>query len=61
MLITDANGVTRQSLAAAARQRGIPELNVPAEVVTVDKLPVLGTGKVDYQALQKLISEKVDA
>jgi acyl-[acyl-carrier-protein]-phospholipid O-acyltransferase/long-chain-fatty-acid--[acyl-carrier-protein] ligase len=61
VLVTDANGATRQSLASAARQKGIAEINVPAEVVTVEALPLLGTGKTDYPAVQKLVDQRLPA
>jgi acyl-coenzyme A synthetase/AMP-(fatty) acid ligase len=32
---------------------------VPAEVLIVEKLPLLGSGKIDYQALQKFVAERV--
>ena len=32
---------------------------VPAEVLIVEKLPLLGSGKIDYTALQKFVAERV--
>jgi acyl-[acyl-carrier-protein]-phospholipid O-acyltransferase / long-chain-fatty-acid--[acyl-carrier-protein] ligase len=32
---------------------------VPAEIVVVDKLPLLGSGKIDNLALAKLVQERV--
>ena len=32
---------------------------VPAEVLIVEKLPLLGSGKIDYPALQKFVAERV--
>jgi acyl-[acyl-carrier-protein]-phospholipid O-acyltransferase/long-chain-fatty-acid--[acyl-carrier-protein] ligase len=34
---------------------------MPAEVVAVEKLPVLGTGKIDNVAVTKLIKERFAA
>jgi acyl-[acyl-carrier-protein]-phospholipid O-acyltransferase/long-chain-fatty-acid--[acyl-carrier-protein] ligase len=31
-----------------ARDRGIAEIMVPRDVMVVDQLPLLGTGKTDY-------------
>ena len=31
---------------------------VPAEVVVVDKVPVLGSGKLDYVGVAKLVKER---
>ena len=34
---------------------------MPAEVIVLDKLPLLGSGKVDFMALQKFVREQVAA
>jgi hypothetical protein len=31
---------------------------VPRDVVVVPKIPLLGTGKVDYPAVQRLVAER---
>jgi acyl-[acyl-carrier-protein]-phospholipid O-acyltransferase/long-chain-fatty-acid--[acyl-carrier-protein] ligase len=59
VLVTQAEGLDRQHLLAAARRRGLSELLVPAETLTVDALPLLGTGKTDYPAVQKLVEERL--
>ena len=41
-------------LAEWARAHGAPELAVPRRIVKVGELPVLGTGKTDYVAIQKM-------
>ena len=38
-----------------ARQHGISELQIPRQFVHVDRVPLLGTGKIDYPAAQKLL------
>ena len=58
VLVTDAQGLDRQGLAQAARTRGLSEINVPSEVVTVPAMPLLGTGKIDYPAVQRLVEER---
>ena len=37
-----------------ARAKGAPELMVPSEILVVDKLPLLGSGKPDYVAAAAL-------
>jgi acyl-[acyl-carrier-protein]-phospholipid O-acyltransferase/long-chain-fatty-acid--[acyl-carrier-protein] ligase len=59
VLVTDRSGATRGELVAAARERGIAELMIPAEVVVVDRLPLLGTGKPDNPAIAKLVAERL--
>ncbi|SKA27756.1 acyl-[ACP]--phospholipid O-acyltransferase [Consotaella salsifontis] len=49
VLLTEAEGATRESFTSFARGRGANELMMPAELRVVEKLPVLGTGKVDYR------------
>ena len=62
VLVTDAVGLDRSGIGQALRQRGLSELNLPAEVVHVEALPLLGTGKTDYPAIQKMLAErKADA
>ncbi|MCZ4280865.1 acyl-[ACP]--phospholipid O-acyltransferase [Kiloniella laminariae] len=58
ILATDCPKATRSILLAMAQEQGISELMIPREVEILDKLPVLGTGKTDYQSLQQqLVSE----
>ena len=53
LLITDARQAELAELRRHVRARGHPELYVPAAVKTVDELPLLGTGKVDYRTLEQ--------
>ena len=61
VLVTEASGASRAALQAHARQKGVSDLMVPAEVMTVDKLPLLGTGKIDLVALASLMQERPSA
>jgi acyl-[acyl-carrier-protein]-phospholipid O-acyltransferase/long-chain-fatty-acid--[acyl-carrier-protein] ligase len=54
LLVTTQRNAGSGMLLSAARDRGIGEIMVPREVMVVDKLPLLGTGKTDYPAVQKL-------
>jgi acyl-[acyl-carrier-protein]-phospholipid O-acyltransferase/long-chain-fatty-acid--[acyl-carrier-protein] ligase len=54
LLVTTQQNAAARTLLSAARDRGIAEIMVPREVMVVDKLPLLGTGKTDYPAVQKL-------
>jgi len=52
LFTTDAS-LERDGLVDAARRLGVPELAVPRRIHRVPSLPLLGTGKIDYAALQR--------
>jgi acyl-[acyl-carrier-protein]-phospholipid O-acyltransferase/long-chain-fatty-acid--[acyl-carrier-protein] ligase len=57
VLITDQTDATRAALAAAAREAGLPEIFVPRSIAHVAKVPILGTGKIDYVSAGKMALE----
>jgi acyl-[acyl-carrier-protein]-phospholipid O-acyltransferase / long-chain-fatty-acid--[acyl-carrier-protein] ligase len=54
LLVSDAPAVRRDALVEAAHHEALPEIAVPRDVVTVAALPLLGSGKTDYAAVQRL-------
>ena len=60
-LITTAPAATRDALVAAFRARALPELMIPRAILAVDALPLLGSGKTDYAAVQKLAAASVES
>lgn len=54
VLVTDFQGAERSALAAQAKTEGFPELWVPRSIIKVAEIPVLGTGKVNFGAVQDL-------
>ena len=46
--------LSREQLQQAARENGLPEIAIPRAIRLLDALPVLGTGKTDYQTLKAL-------
>ncbi|MDR3461223.1 MAG: AMP-binding protein, partial [Beijerinckiaceae bacterium] len=58
ILVTQAPDATRADFAAVARKQGMSELSVPDEIVTVPDVPLLGSGKIDLPALQRLVEER---
>lgn len=54
ILLTEHAELTRQALIEAGQQMAVSELHVPREVVSVETIPVLRSGKVDYQGVSRL-------
>jgi acyl-[acyl-carrier-protein]-phospholipid O-acyltransferase/long-chain-fatty-acid--[acyl-carrier-protein] ligase len=61
VLVTQQKGASRAQLASFAKSRHASELMLPSEVWVVDKLPLLGSGKVDVVELAKLVAERAAA
>ncbi|MEA2987490.1 MAG: acyl-[acyl-carrier-protein]-phospholipid O-acyltransferase [Alphaproteobacteria bacterium] len=59
ILVTQQKDATRSQFMAFARERGASELMIPAEIMILDKMPLLGSGKVDLVTLAKLVHERV--
>jgi len=60
-MVTDRQGATRSEFMVYARSKHASELMLPAEVVVLDKLPMLGSGKVDQLAIEKFVKEQAAA
>jgi acyl-[acyl-carrier-protein]-phospholipid O-acyltransferase/long-chain-fatty-acid--[acyl-carrier-protein] ligase len=58
VLVTDRKDASRSAFQAYAKAKGASELMIPAEVLVVDKVPVLGSGKLDYVGVGKLVQER---
>lgn len=54
VLVTDNNDANRQSINEYFKKQNYPDLSVPKKVVFVERLPLLGTGKLDYIMIQKV-------
>jgi len=61
ILVTDHAGAESVRLSEWARENGAPELAVPKKIIKLDAIPVLGTGKTDYVAIQKLVEDALKA
>lgn len=57
VLFTQSAGADRASFNAFAKTRGAQDLMVPAQVHVVDSIPVLGSGKVDFAAVNALAAD----
>ena len=61
IMVTNKHGATRSDFIAYARSKHASELMFPAEVIVLDKLPMLGSGKVDNIAVAKFVREQAAA
>ena len=58
VLVTERRDASRAAFQAFAKAKGAAELMIPAEVLVVDKVPVLGSGKLDYVGVATLVRER---
>jgi acyl-[acyl-carrier-protein]-phospholipid O-acyltransferase / long-chain-fatty-acid--[acyl-carrier-protein] ligase len=56
VLVTEKEGATRAAFQAYTKPRGASDLMMPAEVIVVGKLPVLGSGKADLVSVARLVA-----
>jgi acyl-[acyl-carrier-protein]-phospholipid O-acyltransferase/long-chain-fatty-acid--[acyl-carrier-protein] ligase len=54
VLLTEQPGADRKALVETARRLGVSELAIPRVVQVVERVPLLGTGKLDYRAVSEL-------
>ena len=54
ILVTDRQDADVSALLAHAQSLGAPELAVPRRIVKAPEIPVLGSGKTDYVAIQRM-------
>lgn len=53
VLFTTDKTLSRDILQKTAQSNGYPEIAIPKKIIYVDKLPLLGTGKIDYVTLKQ--------
>ncbi|MGE3143527.1 MAG: 2-acylglycerophosphoethanolamine acyltransferase, partial [Hyphomonadaceae bacterium] len=61
VLFSDKADASPSELLAWAHRHGAPEIAVPKKIVALAAIPVLGTGKIDYAALQRQAEEGAGA
>ena len=54
-LVTDRLDAAVDRLIEYAQALGAPELTIPRRIVRAPEIPVLGTGKTDYVAVQRIV------
>jgi acyl-[acyl-carrier-protein]-phospholipid O-acyltransferase/long-chain-fatty-acid--[acyl-carrier-protein] ligase len=61
ILVTQRKNATRSEFQAFAKSNHASDLMIPSEVWTVEKLPMLGSGKVDNISLAQVVQERLAA
>lgn len=59
ILVTNCLTANRSDLVKQVKKQGFSELLVPSAIVNIDSIPLLGTGKTDYVALQKAVLDEI--
>ncbi len=59
ILVTDRQDAEAAPLITHAQSIGAPEIAVPRRIIRVMEIPVLGTGKTDYVALQRIVEAEM--
>lgn len=57
--VTDYKEAARDAITYYAKENGISAISVPKELIIVDEIPILGTGKIDYNGVSQLVSQKL--
>ena len=55
LLVTTREMASASAILVHARERGVPEIMVPRDLILVESLPLLGTGKLDYPAIERMV------
>jgi len=58
VLVTQQKGATRSDFLAHAKAQGASDLMVPAEFMIVEKLPLLGSGKLDFAEVTRMVRDR---
>ena len=56
VLVTTQSTARKDELIAYARRYGATDMMIPDDIVTMEAIPVLGSGKVDYPRIMDLIA-----
>jgi acyl-[acyl-carrier-protein]-phospholipid O-acyltransferase/long-chain-fatty-acid--[acyl-carrier-protein] ligase len=60
ILVTNAKNADKKQLIHHFKTKGLADIALPRRIIILDKLPVLGSGKVDYQAVKFIIENNPD-
>ncbi len=60
ILLTINPSANKEEVIAYFKQNKIPELSIPKKIHIVENVPLLGSGKVDYQSVKKIVAQIID-
>jgi acyl-[acyl-carrier-protein]-phospholipid O-acyltransferase/long-chain-fatty-acid--[acyl-carrier-protein] ligase len=60
VLFTTFREASREMLLKQCKEKGIREIQTPKKIVHVEKMPILGTGKIDYATLKTFLIKGVN-
>lgn len=58
VLVTRETKATRADFLSHAKSKGVSDLMIPAEVMIVETMPLLGSGKIDFPGVTKIVRER---
>ena len=58
ILLTRKKGATRGDFSAFAKSRGAADVMIPADVRVVEEIPLLGSGKLDFAGVKRMVDEQ---
>ena len=58
VLVTQQKDATRADFQIYAKSKGAADLMIPAEILVVDAVPLLGSGKLDFAAVTKMVRDR---
>jgi acyl-[acyl-carrier-protein]-phospholipid O-acyltransferase/long-chain-fatty-acid--[acyl-carrier-protein] ligase len=59
VMVTQKATAKRAEFQAFAKSKGASDLMIPGEILVVDKVPVLGSGKLDFAGVTNLVRERL--
>ncbi len=58
VLVSQEKEATRAGFMAYAKSKGASDVSIPAEILYVERVPLLGSGKIDFAAVTKLVRDR---
>jgi acyl-[acyl-carrier-protein]-phospholipid O-acyltransferase/long-chain-fatty-acid--[acyl-carrier-protein] ligase len=59
VLVTQRADASRSAFQSFAKSKGVADLMIPAELIITKEMPVLGSGKLDFAGVKRLVEERM--